>query len=155
MGRDASDQFTAARAVFALADETLGTPLSRICFDGPDEELMATDNAQPAILATSLAYLAAALEAGALTRRPAFVAGHSLGEYTALVAAGSLTAADALLLVRERGRLMATASITNPGTMGAILGLDEKTAGYLRESGLSPPITTCRRKRLSVAHRPP
>lgn len=139
MGRDACEHFPYAREVFALADGTLGTPLSKICFDGPEEDLTATDNAQPAILAASLAYLAAAIEAGALRERPGFLAGHSLGEYTALVAAGSLSAADALLLVRERGRLMAKAGTMNPGIMAALLGLDEDTALKIcAESGAEP-----------------
>ncbi len=139
MGRDACEDFSYARKVFALADGTLSTPLSKICFDGPEEALTATDNAQPAILAASLAYLAAAVEAGALPERPGFVAGHSLGEYTALVAAGSLSVADALLVVRERGRLMAGAGAKNPGTMAAILGLDEEAALKIcAESGAEP-----------------
>jgi len=139
MGRDAFEEAEAARAVFALADETLGTNLSKTCFDGPEDALTATDNAQPAILATSLAYLAAAVDAEALPRRAAFVAGHSLGEYTALVAAGSLSTADALLLVRARGRLMAEAGRSNPGTMAAILGLDEEKAEQIcAETGAEP-----------------
>ena len=139
MGRDAFEQSAAAREVFGLTDETLGTGLSRICFDGSEESLTSTDNAQPAILATSLAYLGAAVEAGALTERPAFLAGHSLGEYTSLVAASSLSAADALLLVRERGRLMARAGESNPGTLAAILGLDERAAHEIcTESGAEP-----------------
>lgn len=139
MGRDAFEQSAAARELFELADETLGTALSRVCFDGPEESLTSTDNAQPAILATSLAYLAAAVGAGSLTERPAFVAGHSLGEYTALVAAEALSAADALLLVRERGRLMAGAGEANPGTLAAILGLDERAVHEIcTESGAEP-----------------
>lgn len=125
MGLDASEASGAARDIFELADATLGTPLSRVCFEGPEDELTSTDNAQPAILAASLAYLAASVECGALQERPAFVAGHSLGEYTALVAAGALRTRDALLLVRERGRLMAAAAEANPGTLAAILGMDE------------------------------
>ena len=139
MGLDACEQFPAAREVFALADATLNTPLSKICFEGPEETLIATDNAQPAILAASLAYLAAAVEAGALPEKPAFLAGHSLGEYTALVAAGSLSVADALLMVRERGRLMANAGETNPGTLAAILGLDASIVEEIcAECGVGP-----------------
>jgi [acyl-carrier-protein] S-malonyltransferase len=139
MARDAFDEFGSARAVFSLADQSLGSELSRICFEGPEEDLTSTDNAQPAILAASLSYLAAAMESAALAQRPAFLAGHSLGEYTALVAAGSLSSRDALLLVRERGRLMARAGKTNPGTLAAILGLDEEAAEAICiESGAEP-----------------
>lgn len=120
MGRDVYDQSVAARAVFAEADQVLGFALSQLCFDGPADTLTQTENAQPALLTTSIALLAAARERGDLIA-PHFVAGHSLGEWSALVAAGSLTFADALWLVRRRGELMAAA--TN-GTMAAIIGLD-------------------------------
>jgi len=139
MGRDVAESFGSARDVFSLADSVLGTPISSVCFAGPEEALTSTDNAQPAILAASLAYLAAAVDAGALPGRPAYAAGHSLGEYTALVAACSLTVRDALLLVRERGRLMAKAGETNPGAMAAILGLDEAAVKQIcTESGAEP-----------------
>jgi len=139
MGRDICELSQAAREVFTLADDVLGAPLSRICFEGPEDLLTSTDNAQPAILATSLACLAAAVEFGALAQRPAYLAGHSLGEYTALVAAGSLTPGDALLLVRQRGRLMAQAGEANPGTLAALLGLDEATAEEIcAQSGAEP-----------------
>lgn len=139
MGRDVFEHSRAAREVFALADETLNVALSKTCFHGPEDALTSTDNAQPAILATSLAYLAAAVEAGALAERPAFLAGHSLGEYTALVVAGSLSVPDALLLVRQRGRLMAKAGEMAQGTLTAILGLDERTAEAIcAESGAEP-----------------
>ncbi|HEU4758670.1 MAG TPA: ACP S-malonyltransferase, partial [Dehalococcoidia bacterium] len=112
----------AARQLFDEADAVLQTALSRLCFDGPEEALRRTANAQPAILVTALAFLAAALERGDLQRRPAFLAGHSLGEYTALVAAGALSFADALPLVRQRGLLMQQAG---EGAMAAVLGLSE------------------------------
>jgi len=125
MGSRAAKASTIAKSAFETADDVLRARLSRLCFEGPEEELTRTANAQPAILTTSLAILAAALESGVLNNRPAFLAGHSLGEYTALVAAGSLPFSDALWLVRERGRLMDEAGTENPGTMAAIVGLSE------------------------------
>ena len=139
MGKDVAAISAAARAVFQSADEILGFDLSALCFEGPDDELVLTSNAQPAILTTSLAILAAAVESGTLPGRPAFVAGHSLGQYTALVAAGALPFEDALRLVRERGRLMAEAGEKQPGTMAAIVGLDEETvAAICAECGAEP-----------------
>jgi [acyl-carrier-protein] S-malonyltransferase len=126
MGLDLHQSFPAARRVFQEADEALGLPLSRLCFEGPEDTLRQTINAQPAIMTVSLACLQAALEAGGLQEQPAaFMAGHSLGEYTALVAAGALTLADGLRLVRERGRLMQEAGERVPGAMAAIIGLPE------------------------------
>lgn len=121
MGRDLYDASPAGRAVFDLADATLGFALTRLCFEGPEASLMATENAQPALLATSAALLAALKEAG-YNAEPVLMAGHSLGEYSALVAAGALDVATALLLVRRRGELMAAA---HQGGMAAIIGLDE------------------------------
>ena len=139
MGLEAYQSSTAARAVFDSADLALQTSLSRLCFEGPEDELTRTINAQPAILTTSLAYLAAVLESGALERRPAFLAGHSLGEYTALVAAGSLNISDAARLVRERGRLMEEAGKRTAGTMSAIVGLTEDVVTEIcRQSGAEP-----------------
>ena len=123
MGWDVYQASVTSRAIFEAADRVLETGLSRLSFEGPDDELTRTINAQPAILTTSLAYLAAAIESGAIEKRPAYMAGHSLGEYTALVAAGSLTFQDALRLVRERGRLMQEAGARNAGTMAAVVGL--------------------------------
>lgn len=131
MGRDLREGSAAARAVFDEADEALGFALSRLCFEGPADDLTRTVNAQPAIMTVSLACLAAAVEAGALTDRPAAMAGHSLGEYTALVAAGALPFAEGLRLVRERGRLMQEAGDQNPGTLAAIVGLDEAAVELL------------------------
>lgn len=126
MGRDLYETFAAAREVFDRTNQVLGFNLRDICFYGPAEELRQTVNAQPAIMTVSLACLAAALEAGCLSDgQPAFMAGHSLGEYTALVAAGVLDLDEGLRLVRERGRLMQAAGASNPGTMAAILGLEE------------------------------
>jgi [acyl-carrier-protein] S-malonyltransferase len=122
-----------ARGVFALADEVAEFALSEVCANGPDDELTRTENAQPAILAAALAVLAAALESGAIASKPAYVAGHSLGQYSALVAAGSLGLADAVSLVRERGRLMGAATV---GTMAAVVGLEESAVEVLcKEAG--------------------
>jgi [acyl-carrier-protein] S-malonyltransferase len=115
-----------AREIFEEADSALQLPLSRLCFEGPEEELRETINAQPAILTTSIACLKAASEFGILLK-PALVAGHSLGEYTALVAANVIGFSDSVRLVRERGRLMQEAGKTKPGGMAAIIGLDEES----------------------------
>src|ERR687885_802731 len=104
MGRDLAERYPAARSVFAEADEALGIALSRLCFEGPAEELQLTENTQPAILTTSIAALRA-MEAEGFPR-PDFVAGHSLGEYSALVAAGALPPPTALRTGRARGRHM-------------------------------------------------
>ncbi|MCX8125793.1 MAG: ACP S-malonyltransferase [Dehalococcoidia bacterium] len=135
MGRDLFEGSLAARAVFEEADRVLGMPLSRLCFEGPAEELVKTVNVQPAVLTVSLACLRAAQETGRLPV-PNFTAGHSLGEYTALVAAGAMPFADGLRLVRERGRLMQEAGERNPGGMLALLGADVETIESLcRQSG--------------------
>ena len=128
MGLDLYNTYTSAREVFDEADASLGFSISRLCFEGPEEELTKTHNVQPAILTVSIACLKA-IEGAAATDMPlpAFLAGHSLGEYTALVAAGALGLADAVLLVRERGRLMYEAGLKNPGSMLAVIGLDEET----------------------------
>jgi [acyl-carrier-protein] S-malonyltransferase len=128
MGLDLYNSYPSAKEVFAEADASLGFPLSRLCFEGPEEELKKTHNVQPAILVVSIACLKALEEAAiASFPSPIFVAGHSLGEYTALVAAGVLGLTDAVLLVRERGRLMYEAGLKNPGSMLAVIGLDEET----------------------------
>lgn len=125
MGKDLYEQFPAARELYDHADEILGFKLSTLCFEGPEDELQQTRNSQPAIAVTSLALLKVALEVSPqLARRPAFVAGHSLGEYPALVAAGSLGFDEAVRLLRTRGELMQAAGDRNPGTMAAVLGLD-------------------------------
>lgn len=124
MGRDLAEQYPAARAVFAETDDALGFALSDLCFNGPEDELRQTINAQPAILAVSIAALRAAGWDGDPARQPAWVAGHSLGEYSALVAAGSLGLGDALRLVRERGRLMHEAGTQTPSGMAAVMNAD-------------------------------
>lgn len=134
MGADIFETSPAARRVFEIADEALGISLSKLCFEGPEETLRETINAQPAIVTVSLAMLAALQEnlAGSpgttswsspLT--PAFTAGHSVGEYAALVVSGALDLRDAMTLVRERGRLMHHEGTVCPGGMAAIIAMDE------------------------------
>ncbi len=137
MGKDLYDQFPPARELFDRADEIVGFKLSKVIFEGPEEELQQTRNAQPAIAVTSLALLRVAFElAPALHAKPAYVAGHSLGEYSALVAAGALGFDDAIRLLRARGELMQAAGDRNPGTMAAVLGLDiADCEDVCRESG--------------------
>ena len=126
MGCDLYSSFPAARAVFTRADEALGFSLSRLCFEGPETELRQTINAQPALVATSLACLEAVREVnGSALPPPAFVAGHSLGEYTALAVAGVVDFATVVYLARERGRLMHEAGLARPGGMVAVIGFDE------------------------------
>jgi [acyl-carrier-protein] S-malonyltransferase len=126
MGCDLYDASAAARAIFELADTTLNLALTRLCFEGPEEDLTATENAQPALLTVSVALLAAlgdCVDVSSLVgHRSSVVAGHSLGEYSALVAAGVLDFPTALRLVRRRGELMSAA---REGGMAAIIGLDE------------------------------
>ncbi|MBV9947271.1 MAG: ACP S-malonyltransferase, partial [Myxococcales bacterium] len=124
MGRDVLDASPAARAVMARADQVLGEPLSRLILEGPEEELTITANAQPAIVATSTAILAALRERWPELPPPAFAAGHSLGEYSALVAAGALDLDDALRLVRARGRAMQEAVPQGVGAMSAVMGVE-------------------------------
>lgn len=122
MGQDLYQVEPRSRAVFDQADELLGFGLSQLCFNGPERRLTETVNQQPALLVTSVATWQA-MEARAWPR-PAYVAGHSLGEFSALVVAGSLTFADGLALVRRRGELMRDAGEREPGAMAAILALD-------------------------------
>jgi [acyl-carrier-protein] S-malonyltransferase len=122
MGRELAEKFPAARAVFEEADDALGFAISRLCFEGSTEELQLTENTQPAILATSVAALRV-LESEGLPR-PSFVAGHSLGEYSALVAACALSLPDAVRTVRARGRYMQEAVPVGTGAMAAILGAE-------------------------------
>lgn len=125
MGKDLAEKFPAAKRVFEAADEALGFSISDLCFNGPAEALQLTENTQPAILTSSVAALRA-MEAEGFPA-PAFVAGHSLGEYSALVAAGALSPADAVTTVRARGRYMQEAVPPGQGTMAAILGADLAT----------------------------
>ena len=121
MGRALAEAFPICRETFAEADAALGESLSRLCFEGPDEQLMLTEHTQPAILTVSTA-VCRLLAARGMT--PAFVAGHSLGEYSAHVAAGTIPFGEALQLVRRRGRYMQEAVPVGAGAMAAILGLD-------------------------------
>jgi [acyl-carrier-protein] S-malonyltransferase len=126
MGRDLYNNVKSARAIFEQADEALGFSISRLCFEGPEEELRQTINAQPALVTVSFACLEAAREIGRKNLpEPAFTAGHSLGEYTALAVAGVFDFPTAVRLARERGRLMHEAGQKRPGGMAAIIGLDE------------------------------
>jgi len=123
MGSELYDRYPEARVVFERGDQILGLSLSKLCCDGPEETLNDTRNTQPAILASSYAALRV-LKARDLLAEADYVAGHSMGEFSALVAAGTLTFEDGLKLVRTRGELMAQAGETNPGGMAAILGLE-------------------------------
>lgn len=129
MGRALAEASPAAAAVFVAADRALGSPVSRLAWEGPTEQLDLTENAQPALLATSIAILAALRErwaaAGLEAIRPTFAAGHSMGQYSAMVAAGALTLEDGLRLVRERGRLMQASGQGRDGAMAALIGLDD------------------------------
>jgi len=122
MGKDLCDQFGVAKQVFAEAEDALGFSLTKLCFSGPETDLQLTENTQPAILTMSVAALRV-LEAET-DLRPAYVAGHSLGEYSALVAVGALAFRDAVKLVRERGRFMQRAVPAGQGAMAVILGLE-------------------------------
>jgi [acyl-carrier-protein] S-malonyltransferase len=122
MGKQLCEQFPQAKKIFAEAEDALGFSLSRLCFSGPEADLKLTENTQPAILTVSVAALRV-LEAES-PLRPAWVAGHSLGEYSALVAVGALRFADAVKVVRERGRLMQQAVPAGEGAMAVILGLE-------------------------------
>jgi [acyl-carrier-protein] S-malonyltransferase len=120
MGKDVAERFPAARKVFDDIDAALGFPISQLCFEGPEEQLKLTENTQPAILAVSAAIHAVLEEAGA-TRRD-LVAGHSLGEYSAIVSVGGLSPADAAKIVRQRGRFMQEAVPVGTGGMAALIG---------------------------------
>ena len=132
MGKSLADTYPVARLTFEEADDVLGFPLSTLCFEGPEERLKLTENTQPALVAVSTAAFRVLLEKGLVAD---YVAGHSLGEYSALVAAGSLGFADALRLVRKRGSYMQEAVPAGVGAMAALLKLPEdKLAGVLAEA---------------------
>jgi len=130
MGKDFADKYTIARETFEQADDILGFSLSKMCWDGPEEDLNATINTQPAIFVTSIAILRV-LQQLSPSAIPAWVAGHSLGELTALTAAGAMSFEDGVNLVRTRGRLMQQAGDDNPGAMAAILALDTSKVNEL------------------------
>jgi [acyl-carrier-protein] S-malonyltransferase len=132
MGKQLADAYPAARRIFDEADEALGFPISRLCFEGPEDRLKLTENTQPALLTVSVAAYSVLKERG---WAPDYVAGHSLGEYSALVAAGSLRFADAVRLVRNRGRYMQEAVPPGVGAMAALLRLPEgKLDGVLEQA---------------------
>jgi [acyl-carrier-protein] S-malonyltransferase len=132
MGKSLADVYPEARQAFDEADRALGFPLSALCFEGPEEDLKRTENTQPALLAVSVAAFRVLSAKGI---RPAYVAGHSLGEYSALVASGALSFSDAVQLVRKRGRYMQEAVPAGVGAMAALLKLPEgKLDGILAEA---------------------
>jgi len=137
MGRDLYDNVKSAKAIFEQADEALGFSISKLCFEGPEDELRQTINSQPALVTDAFACLEAAREiSGARLPAPDYLAGHSLGEYTALAVAGVFDFPAAVRLARERGRLMHEAGQQRAGAMAAIIALDEATlADVCRESG--------------------
>jgi [acyl-carrier-protein] S-malonyltransferase len=133
MGRDLATAYPAAAAVFEEVDEALGEKLSRLVWDGPIEALTLTANAQPALMATSIAAMRALAAEGVEVTAASYVAGHSLGEYSALCAAGALSVADAARLLRIRGRAMQAAVPVGVGAMAALLGLDFDAARAVAE----------------------
>ncbi len=137
MGKDFHDAYPWAREIFALADEVTGKPVTRLCFDGPMEDLTQTVNLQPAVTAVNLVCFRALLERGL---KPDFTAGHSVGEYSALAAAGVISTADALKLVNARGELMQRDADRRPGAMTAVMGLSraevEQAAGRAAARGV-------------------
>lgn len=140
MGRALAEQSSAAAAVFAEADDALGEPLSRLAWEGPAEDLDQTVNSQPAILATSIAYLHAIEQAWGEPVAPAFFAGHSMGQYSAMVGAGVLPLAEAVRLVRERGRQMQASA--SDGAMAAVIGLADERLPELVAAGQQKGIFT-------------
>ena len=139
MGRSLAETYPVARMVFETADQALGFSLSKLCMDGPEEALRLTENTQPAILTVSTAACAVLREQGV---KPDFVAGHSLGEYSALVAAGSLEFAAAVRLVRQRGRYMQEAVPAGVGAMAALLKLPVGALAGILESAAQGEIVT-------------
>ena len=131
MGKELCEQFQVAKEVFQEAEETLGFALGQLCFSGPESDLKLTENTQPAILTTSVAALRVLQSETSL--RPDWVAGHSLGEYSALVCVGALTFSDAVRIVRKRGRLMQEAVPAGAGGMGVVLGLEKDAVQLLCE----------------------
>ena len=132
MGKELCEHYETARLVFEEADQVLGFPISQLCFNGPEEALILTENTQPAILTVSVAFYSVLAAKGI---EPHYVAGHSLGEYSALVAAGALSLSEAVRLVRKRGQYMQQAVPVGQGAMAAILGLStEQVSAICREA---------------------
>ncbi|WP_146587987.1 ACP S-malonyltransferase [Puniceibacterium confluentis] len=140
MGRDLAEAYPAARAVFEEVDEALGEKLSALIWEGDPEVLQLTANAQPALMATSLAVMRALEAEGVAVTSAAFVAGHSLGEYSALTAAGALSVSDAARLLRARGQAMQTAVPVGVGAMAALLGLDFATVAQIADEAAGDEI---------------
>jgi [acyl-carrier-protein] S-malonyltransferase len=139
MGKSLADTYPVVREAFAEADAALGEPLSRLCFEGPEETLTLTENTQPAILAMSVGVARLLATQGV---EPDFVAGHSLGEYSANVAAGTFAFADALAIVRRRGRYMQDAVPVGEGAMAAILGVDEEVVARACEEAANGQVAS-------------
>lgn len=145
MGRALADAFAAARLVFDEIDDALGQRLSRVMFEGPDAELTLTENAQPALMSVSIAVLRVLESEGGwkLSAKAAFVAGHSLGEYSALAAAGALRLGDAARLLKRRGRAMQRAVPVGEGAMAALLGLDLSAAQEVAAAASEGEVCAC------------
>lgn len=143
MGKALHDASPAARDVFERADRALGEPLSRLCFEGPVESLVLTENTQPALVATEAAIVAAIREAHPALPAPAVALGHSLGEYSALVAAGTLSLEDAVRVCRARGRAMQRAVPEGEGTMAAIMGLEPDVVTAVCEEASATGVVSC------------
>jgi [acyl-carrier-protein] S-malonyltransferase len=145
MGRGLAEAFPRARLVFEEIDDALGQHLSRIMFEGPEQELTLTENAQPALMAVSLAAAGVLESEGGfpLADKAAFVAGHSLGEYSALAAAGALSLADAARLLKRRGRAMQQAVPVGEGAMAALVGLDLPAAEEVAKAAAEGEICAC------------
>lgn len=144
MGQDLAAAFPAARQVFEEVDDALGQHLSRLMFEGPEEQLVLTENAQPALMAVSLAVVRLIEQEGntALADQAAFVAGHSLGEYSALAAVGALELSDAARLLKKRGQAMQSAVPVGEGAMAALLGLDLEEARAVAEEAAEGEVCT-------------
>jgi len=134
MGKALADEYPAAKAVFDAVDDALGEKLSTLIWEGAQDDLTLTENAQPALMATSLAAMAALETEGVTVAAAACVAGHSLGEYSALCAAGALSLEDTARLLRLRGKAMQEAVTVGAGAMAALLGLDFETATQVAEA---------------------
>ena len=144
MGKDVADAFASAREVFEEIDEALSQNLSKLMFEGPDEDLILTENAQPAIMAVSLAVMRVLSKDGGvdLSNTVAYVAGHSLGEYSALAAAGCLTIADTARLLKTRGRAMQEAVPVGEGAMAALIGLEPDVAAAVANEAAGDGVCT-------------